>query len=147
MDSITLSSILKYFSTANSIEFYSINFYHLEEFGVKQTDYKIKEISFQNCEDLEDNSNQEIFGLIETIGSDECIGSSLKILKNNSESFISLQRWESIHEKLESLEISLEMDTGNHGYLDFKKKKSDQLNNNETENSKLEEELSEASNQ
>ena len=116
---MTISKILLYFSAAKSITFEFIYFHNIEGFSISKADYSIRSIKFRRCNDVEDNSNRKIFDLVDKITSDTSLQSSLKLIKFETRAFMTYQKWNSIHKRLESLGISLEMDDVKNGFLTY----------------------------
>ena len=115
MDGMTVSNILHYFSAAKRIEFANIEIYNPEEFTLNEANYNINEIWFESCLEHEYSSNEKIFDFIDKIVSHKCMQTSLKQIAFNSKAFIPYQKWESTHEKLDRLGISLIMN-----YIEYK---------------------------
>ena len=116
----TVSNILYYFSAAKRIEFLNIKIYNPEEFAINEANYNINEIWFQSCLGSRHISNEKIFDLIDKIVSHKCIHTSLKQIAFNSMAYIPYQKWESTHEKLDLLGISLIMNDIEFGFQAYK---------------------------
>ena len=107
MNSLTASNMLQYFSAAYKLSFWHICFDNMEQFTINTADYNIGEIVLYGCTSFEDDRNKKVFDLVDRIASHKHILSLLQSIRFSSAAYMSYQKWESVHKKLDSLGISL----------------------------------------